>query len=195
MRLLGPASEDDMVATFLAAEITSDQYGTQVSQILAGLGQPRSVVEKPDTRDQAANAVRRQVLAAYRQYPTGDVFTGMPADVRWHHAALTPAELAAVRYIDDPYWTDFSGGTRLAADGARKLGPWQYQWPWTTHRRIAENLRYGKPPPTIILISEPGPANLVVIEGHKRLTVLLACWQLLPAELEVLLGITASHDK
>jgi len=195
MRLLGPASEDDMVATFLAAEITSAQYGTQIVQILAGLGQPRSAVERPDTSDHAANAVRRQVLAAYRQYPTGDVFTGMPADVRWHHAALTPAELAAIRYIDDPYWTDFSGGTRLAADGARKLGPWQYQWPWTTHRRIAENLRYGKPPPPVILLGEPGPANLVVIEGHKRLTVLLACRQLLPAELEVLLGITASHDK
>jgi hypothetical protein len=195
MRLLGPASEDDMVAIFLAAEITSGLYGTQVGQILAGLGQPRSVVERPDTRDQAANAVRRLVLAAYRQYPAGDVFTGMPADVRWHHAALTPAELAAVRYIDDPYWTDFSGGSRLAADGARKLGPWQYQPPWTTHRRIAENLRYGKLPPPIILLGEPGPANLVVIEGHKRLTVLLACRQLLPAELEVLLGITASHDK
>src|SRR6516164_3260112 len=162
MRLLGPASEDDMVATFLAAEITSAQYGTQIGQILAGLGQPRSAVERPDTSD---------------------------------HAALTPAELAAIRYIDDPYWTDFSGGTRLAADGARKLGPWQYQWPWTTHRRIAENLRYGKPPPPVILLGEPGPANLVVIEGHKRLTVLLACRQLLAAELEVLLGITASHDK
>ncbi len=51
--------------------------------------------------------MRRQVLAAYRGYPAGDVFTGMPADVRWHRA------------IDYPYWTDFSGGTRLAADGAR----------------------------------------------------------------------------
>ena len=195
MRLLGPASEDDMVAIFLVAEITSDQYGPQIRQILAQLGQPRSVVDQPDTRDQAANVVRRRILASYRQYPTGDVFTGMPADVRWHHAALTPAELATVRYIDDPYWTDFSGGTRLAADGARKLGPWQYQPPWTTHRRIAEKLRYGKPPPPIILLGEPGLTNLVVIEGHKRLTVLLACRQLLPAELEVLLGITASHDK
>src|SRR6516164_8511740 len=195
MRLLAPASEDDMVATFLVAEITSDQYGTQIGQILARLGQPRSIVAQPDTRDQAANAVRRQVLAAYRQYPAGDVFTGMPADVRWHHAALTPAELATIRYIDDPYWTDFSGGTRLAADGARKLGPWQYQPPWTTHRRIAENLRNGKPPPSVILLGEPRLTNLVVIEGHKRLTVLLACRQLLAAELEVLLGITASHDK
>jgi len=135
------------------------------------------------------------VLAAYRDYPAGDVFTGMPADVRWHHAALTPAELATVRYIDYPYWTDFSGGTRLAADGARKLGPWQYQPPWTIHRQIAENLRAGKLPPPIILLSEPGLANLVVIEGHKRLTVMLACRQLLPAEVDVLLGITARHDK
>jgi len=43
------------------------------------------------------------------------------------------------------------------------------------------------------LISEPGLANLVVIEGHKRLTGLLVCPQWLPAALEVVLGITASH--
>jgi hypothetical protein len=112
MRLLGSASEDDMVATFLAAEATSDRYGPQINQILARRGQPRGIIEQPGTRDEAANAVRRQVLAADRDYPAGDVFTGMPADVRWHHAALTPAELAIVRYIDYPYWTDFSGGTR-----------------------------------------------------------------------------------
>lgn len=35
--------------------------------------------------------MRRQVLAAYRGYPAGDVFTGMLAGVSWHHAALTPA--------------------------------------------------------------------------------------------------------
>jgi hypothetical protein len=123
------------------------------------------------------------------------VFTGMPADVRWHRAALTLAELATVRYIDYGYWTDFSGGTRLAADGARRLGPWQDMRPGTIYRQIAENIRDGRLPPPLILLGEPGPANLVVIEGHKRLTGLLLCPQWLPAELEVLLGITASHHK
>jgi hypothetical protein len=195
MRVLRRASEDDMVATFLAAEVTSERYGPRIRQILARLGQPRSLAEHPDTRDQAANAVRRQVLAAYRDYPAGDVFTGMPADVTWHHAALTPAEVAAIRYIDYPYWTDFSGGTRLAADGARRLGPWQRMPPGTIYRQVAENLRDGRLPPPIIVLGEPGPANLVVIEGHKRLTGLLLCPQWLPAELELLLGITASHRK
>jgi hypothetical protein len=195
MRLLRPASEDDMVATFLAAEVTSERYGPRIRQILARLGQPRSLAEHPDTSDRTANAVRRRVLAAYRDYPAGDVFTGMPADVSWHHAALTPAELAAIRYIDYSYWTDFSGGTRLAADGARRLGPWQRMPPGTIYRQIAENLRDGKLPSPIIVLGEPGPANLVVIEGHKRLTGLLLCPQWLPPELELLLGMTASHRK
>jgi hypothetical protein len=39
------------------------------------------------------------------------------------------------------------------------------------------------------------PTNLVVIEGHKRLTGLLVCPHWLPAELHVMLGITASHHK
>jgi hypothetical protein len=118
MRLLRAASEDDMVAAFLAAEINSERYGAQISEILGRLGQARSILDQPDISDQHANAVRRKVLAAYRSYPSGDVFTDMPADVTWHRAALTPAELATVRYIDYPYWTEFSGGTRLEADGA-----------------------------------------------------------------------------
>ena len=36
------------------------------------------IAERPDVSDDAANAVRRHVLAAYRGYPAGDVFTGMP---------------------------------------------------------------------------------------------------------------------
>jgi hypothetical protein len=195
MRLQRPASEDDMVAIFLAGEVNSERYGPQIAEILATLGQPLSVAGHPDTRDAAANAVRRQVLAAYRSYPSGDVFTGMPTDVTWHHAALTPDELAAVRYIDYDYWTEFSGGTRLAADGARRLGPLSRLPPGAIYRQVAENLRDGKLPPPVILLSEPGPANLIVIEGHKRITGLLLCPQWLPAELQVLLGITARHRK
>lgn len=184
-----------MIAAFLAAEAGSARYGPRIRELLAGLGQPPGIAEQPDTGDATANAVRQRVLAAYRGYPVGDVFTGMPADVTWHYAALTPAELGTVRYIDYPYWTEFSGGTRLVADGARRLGPWPDLPPGVIYRQIAENLRDGKLPPPVILLGEPGLANLIVIEGHKRLTGLLLCPQWLPAELEVLLGLTARHHK
>ena len=41
-----------------------------------------------------------------------------PHDVRWEWMAITPAELATVRYIDYDYWVELSGGTRLAAGAA-----------------------------------------------------------------------------
>ncbi|MBO3746134.1 hypothetical protein J5X84_08665 [Streptosporangiaceae bacterium NEAU-GS5] len=47
----------------------------------------------------------------------------------------------------------------------------------------------------MIVLGEPGPADLVVVEGHMRLTGLLPCPQWLPAELLVLLGLTAHHAK
>src|SRR5260221_14486738 len=102
---------------------------------------------------------------------------------------LTTPKLGTVQYIDYPYWTDFSGGTRLAADGARRLGPWRDQPAGPIYRQIAENARDGRLPPPIILISEPGLANLVGLEGHKRLTRLLGCPQWLPAELGGVLGL------
>jgi len=184
-----------MVAAFLTAEVASARYGPRIREILGRLGRPLAVVTQPDLVDKDANAARRQILAAYREYPSGDVFTGMPADVRWYRAALTPAELGTVKYLDYSYWTDFSGGTRLAADGARRLGFWQDQPAGSIYRQVAENARDGRLPPVIIVIGEPGPTNLVVVEGHKRLTGLLLCPRWLPAELEVVLGLTARHRK
>jgi hypothetical protein len=52
--------------------------------------------------------------------------------------------------------------------------------PGTIYRQIAENLRDAKLPEPIILLGEPGPANVIVIEGHKRLTGLLLCPRWLP---------------
>src|SRR5260370_40983545 len=56
MRVLRPASEDDMTAVFLAAGATPERYGPQIRGILARLRQPRGIAEQPDTRDEAANA-------------------------------------------------------------------------------------------------------------------------------------------
>jgi hypothetical protein len=195
MRVLRPACEDEMVATFLAGEVASTRFGPAIGAVLDELGQSRHLVDDPDVSDKSANLVRRRILAAYRDYPAGGVFTGMPDDIAWQWVALSPGEVRGVRYLDWPYWTDFSGGSRLVIDGASRLGAWQRQPPGTSYRRIAEDLRAGRLPPPVILLGEPGPANLVVLEGHVRLTGLLICPQWLPPELEVLLGTTAHHDK
>jgi hypothetical protein len=158
MRLLRPASEDDMVAAFLAGEAASPRYGAQIREILAGLGQPRSLVEQPDTRDNAANAMRRKVLAGHRGYPAGGMFTGMPADVTWRQAALTAAELATVRYLDWPYWTEFSAGACWPPTVPAGLGPGRTSRLGRSTGRSLRTLGRELPPP-LILLGQPGPGE------------------------------------
>jgi hypothetical protein len=181
--------------TFLLAEVASPRTGPPLLDALRDEGADRTVVSQPDLTDSTANALRRRVLSAYRGFPDQGVFTAMPVETTWHWVTLSPAELSAVRYLDWPYWTKFSGGSRLVIDGARRLGPWHQQPDGSIYRRIAEKLRAGVLPPPLVLVGRPGGPQLVVLEGHVRLTGLLMCPEALPDELQALLGTAKTMDK
>ena len=104
--------------------------------------------------------------------------------------AITQAELARVRYIDYDYWVELSGGTRLAADAAPRIragaAPFgvSSEWALGMAREVARGARF---PPLILVTTEPG-GDLVVLEGHARLTAFMLARDRLPPELEVLVG-------
>src|SRR5262249_61070629 len=77
----------------------------------------------PPTPDvPAENQAREQLLTQHREYGTRTgLFHGFPHDVRWEWMAITPAELATVRYVDYDYWVELSGGTRLATNAAPRI--------------------------------------------------------------------------
>ena len=45
----------------------------------------------------------------------------VPDDTTWYRTALDREELARIRYIDYDYWTELSGGSRLAVDAAERI--------------------------------------------------------------------------
>jgi hypothetical protein len=64
----------------------------------------------------------RVFFPRHRGYGTRtDYFDGFPDDARWQWMAISPAELARVRYIDYDYWVELSGGTRLAVAAAARI--------------------------------------------------------------------------
>jgi len=174
MRVVAPASEDDMVAAFLRAEAGSPRFGPQVLAALAHEGLDRSMLEQPDTSDSAANAVRRRVLAAYRSYPERAVFTGLPADTVWQWVALTRRELLSVRYIDWDYWLEVTAGARRPVDAIARIGHSR------NFQELAAEIAAGRLPPELILVGRPGGDDLVVLEGHVRLTALSWRWSICP---------------
>lgn len=192
MRALRPSSEDEMVAVFLRGELASERFGPGIERALADAGTDRRLLEEPDLSDPAANALRRRLLAELRGYGDEGLFHGFPKDVQWRWAALAPEELLAVRYIEYSYWVELSGGTRLAKDGARRLreGVEPFGVPPDGFFELAAELAASKRFSALILVE--GPAGLVVLEGHARLTAYALEPTAIPEELEVLVGSSPS---
>ena len=164
MLVLGPGSEAGMIACFLGAELTSERCGPEIRVAVASNGHPDSLSTHPA--------------------PSDGTF---PASVTWTRAVLTPAELAAVRYMDYSYWIELSGGTRLPSDAAKRIkaGHRAYGIPNDGAIAAGQAAKAAVRFPPLILVGETND-NLVCLEGHLRLTAYALAG--FPAAVECLLG-------
>ena len=191
MRRLRPGSEAEMIALFLRTELPAARFRDKLQALLNQVGLPERLITAPDLDDPAENQARERLLTEHREYGTrAGLFEGFPDDVCWEWMAITPAEVATIRYIDYDYWVELSGGTRLAADAAPRIragvAPFGVSSDWALGmaRAVADGARF----PPLILVTAGPSGNLVALEGHARLTAYMLCPDRLPPELEVLIG-------
>lgn len=194
MRTLREANEDEVVAAFLQAEIDSERHAQKILKELHADDRPKSIVDSPDVEDHEGNAYRRSILGRVRGWGRGEgMFQGFPERVVWALVALTPEELADVRYIAWDWWLERSGGSRLATEYARRIRagafPGDPQSGLRFHEPIARRLREGPPLPELIAVRDAArPDFLVLVEGHVRLTAFFLFPEMLPPELKIYLG-------
>ncbi|HVU14882.1 MAG TPA: hypothetical protein VHD90_26590 [Phototrophicaceae bacterium] len=192
MRLLRATTEADMVAVFLKAEIGSERYGASVLDALQKHTAERHIIDTPNLSDEAENQLRRAVLDEYRGYlKRNELFGDFPTDVQWRRVLLDKADLRRAKYIVYDYWVELSGGSRLAADAATHIrnGMLVFGTMSTAeHLERAEQLRQSKRAPEMIFVSTGDGGDLVVLEGHNRLTAYLLALDDIPDEVEALIG-------
>lgn len=184
VRTIRPSSEPEMVATFLRGELGSERFGPRLRETI-----DERLLLEPDLRDEGQKALRRAALTTLRGYGTREgLFHGFPEDLRWEWAALTPDEVLAIRYIEYDYWVELSGRSRLPLDAAARIraGVTVFRVPNDGFFELADELEHT-PMPHLIVVGGAGE-GLVVLEGHARLTAYALRPELLPPELEVLLG-------
>ena len=182
-----------MVAVFLAGELGSDRFGAGLRDALDRAGSSADVVTSPDFASPEENAVRRGLLDEHRGYVRREgLFGGFPDDVVWDWVALTPSEIADVKYIDWSYWLEVSGGTRRPGDAADRIraGLEAYDVPNDGFHELAEELRRGVAWSPLIVVSALPAGDNIVLEGHGRLTGMALAREALPLEIEVLRGVS-----
>ena len=186
MRLLHPTTEDDMIAVFLKAEITSARFGQTILTQLQRDSKDRRIVDTPDITKAPDNAYRRQLLATYRAY----VFEELPAHIVWYRAVLNRDEVARLRYIDYSYWNALSDNSRLPIIAVEAIRAGREIFGQSTQGflEVAQALRAGAQFPELIIVGASPDAELTVYEGHLRLTAYMLAPDCIPAEVEVIAG-------
>jgi hypothetical protein len=194
MRYLGDCSENEMIAAFLQAEIASPRFLAEIEAALRAAGLRRRIVTAPDFESANENQARRQLLSTYRGYGRdAGLFDGFPTDVRWLRALLDRDDLRRVRYIDYSYWVELSGGSRLPGDAARRIAADVEPFGVSNapFRAVRDRLARGEHLADMIVVGASGDDDLVVLEGHLRLTAIhLLPLERRPLEIPAIVGIS-----
>jgi hypothetical protein len=187
MRLLHPVTEDEVVATFLRAELGSGRYGERLRRLLARDCRDLDVLRRPDVADAGENAYRHALLEEHRAFGSREgLFFGFPDQVDWHRAALVRDDVLEIRYITWDWWLRISDGTRSPLQAARRIRAGEVAG-ITAEEHAAV---VGGPHPELIAAATPALSPLVLVEGHVRLTAYALFPDRLPHELEILLGVS-----
>jgi hypothetical protein len=174
MRFVRPITEAEMVAHFLLTELRSERFGTAIRRLLEHKHLTPAMIEHPDLNDRSENDLRADLLGEWRGYGRdGDVFKDFPDDVQWWRTVVSTADLERVKYLNDAYWIDFSGGSRLVRDAAMRIVGGAMPDVAAGYRSLAQALEGGTRFPELILLYNPGEDELVVLEGHVRVTAYL----------------------
>jgi len=174
MRFDHPIAEAEMVAHFLLTELRSERFGTAIRRLLERKQLAPAIIEHPDLNDLSENGLRADLLGEWRGYGRdGDVFKDFPDDVQWWRAFLSSTDLERIKYLNDAYWIDFSGGSRLVRDAATRIVGGAMPDVAAGYRSLAQALESGARFPELILLYNPREDELVVLEGHVRVTAYL----------------------
>ncbi|MFG1820077.1 hypothetical protein ACGFIF_40405 [Kribbella sp. NPDC049174] len=196
MRIVGAASEAEMVASFLVGELASERFGSTLALVLARSGHSTTLLTNANLSDPQENEQRRQLLGEFRGYRQNrELFEGFPDNVSWQHVLLSPSELLSVRYIDYSYWTALTAGTRRPTDAARFIrrgGLVFGRMPTGHFLTAAESLQAGLTCEPMMCVRSGAGRPLVVFEGHARLTAMALATECLPDEVPILLGTAAA---
>jgi hypothetical protein len=176
-----------MVAVFLGGELDSGRYGPRLREALTRDGRDERLLAEPDLADDEENAYRRALLDSYRAYDRREgLFLGFPVHVDWYRGRATRNEILEIRYIAWDWWLTLSGGTRRPREAAARIRAGEIEG--QTAEEDEPLLEAAAKP--LIAVTTSALEPLVLVEGHVRLTAYALFPERLPAQLELVVGVS-----
>jgi hypothetical protein len=184
----GPTTANEMVLTFVRAEIESRHLAKSYAKALAFIGATKlQLIDQADLSNPLQNRQRSYLLGRVRGYGRNTaLFDGLPIDISWRRISITPAELGRCSYMSFVTWLRLSNATRRISDGAANIRKTEADDETSASvLRAAALLERGKTfPPLIAIQSLSG--RTILMQGNIRATAKVLTNR--PTEVEMLLG-------
>ncbi len=174
MKIISDTNENFVISTFLRTEISSLRFSLELKKVLKDNKiENYDFIMNPKLENEGENKLRAKILGEYRGFGIGkQLFSGFPKKLNWYLVEFTYNELTEVYYIHDDYWIKFSNGTKKVKDCISTLEKNIEidNWPNTEYYKTAELFKQGYEFEPIMLVSKDLKSDIVVFEGHLRLT-------------------------
>ncbi len=188
MEFLGQASEAEVVAAFLKAELASSRYRAQINKLIPAQDQRIDWLKAPDFKNKQQNEFRASILNQTRGWKNeGLLFENFPLDVIWHKVNISKADLCLTKYLADDGWIDRTNKTldpMLYIQNASGDDP-----VIQLAQKIRLNLATAQP---LIFLTTSDFTKLACVEGNGRLTAF--CLSDLP-QIPAIIGISDQADQ
>jgi len=190
MKDIEDISEDQMVATFLKGEITSPKFGKCILDKLKSDGRSRAIVDRPNNADASENLYRKELLGHCRGFGMNtQLFEGFPKSVKWKRIEFDIDDLQKIKYLNYFGWVNISGGTRVVADGAKRIAEGKSGVDKTPFRNLVEAINRGESFQEPILVTGNG-TDFIVLEGNHRFTSFLMIGGGMPETITAIVGFS-----
>ena len=193
MKILKDITEEEMTLVFIKQQLGSIRFTKEMKQLMVKLGTDSNIINNPNFKDQNENELRKKLRQSFGgSDDDGHLFDDFPENVSWKRALLTKKEILRVKYINYDYWNELSNGTRLVSAGATSIKKGIEIFGQSNQKfyDALNALKKGINFPEPILIAKNLTSDIVVVEGHLRLTVYLLDPAYTPNEIEVIIGFS-----
>ncbi len=193
MKKIKQITEHEMIAEFLKAEVNSDRWSKDIQALLERDGKNKDILVNADLLNPEENEYRKKLLGEFRGYNNNaKLFETFPKDVDWQLVSLSKEELEKVKYMHYDYWNKLSNQTRLAKVGAESItkGIKVFNISNDGFLNTAEIIKKGTPLPHMIFVTKDENSDIVVLEGHQRITAYFLIPEMIENGLDVIIGFS-----
>jgi hypothetical protein len=180
-----------MIAAFLKAEISSERHKSLILNELTKNKWSEELILKAKI-NVGENKKRYSILTNGRGYGTRTLlFDSFPNDVKWYSTTFSQDELLKVKYTRYVYWFELSNKTRDPSVAVENInnGVELYNQSNDLIVKAAEAFANKTKFAEMILVGA-SVDDLVVLEGHLRLTAYVMAGSKAPKSLKVFIGLS-----